>query len=227
MGLFKRKKEQEEEQETFSKSDNAILREAVDNGTPCIPFIPINALGQSLTVLKEEGFKGYFIARISALYPDGNVRHLYKEEFMLWTVARSAASSAESKGRTYFFLGFDQLMKYDENNPNEYLSPLILYQMNRSLFRLEFQEKLEFFHPQHSPLLELTYIPADRNIKFKDLHVVNFLLVANLYPSEERGDQSGFIEFYEQWKNLQYPVQGKELQQFFDKHVQGAKASLG
>jgi hypothetical protein len=225
MDLFKLKKKQEETPKTFSASDIAILKEAVNNGTPCIPFIPINALQQSLTVIKPEGLKGYYVARMPALYEDGTIRYLFKEEFSLWTAVHSLFGNIEKTGRTYFFLGFDQLMRY-ENSSHEYLSPLIFYQRNFSLFRMDLQEKLEFFRPEHSPLLELTYIPADHNIKIKDLHVINFFLVSNLHPLEEREDQSGFMEFYEQWKNLQYPIQGKDLHDLFDKYVQGARNSF-
>lgn len=224
MGLFKKKPQKEER--SLSKSDASILLEALDKGTPCIPFIPTNALRQSLTVLKPEGLEGYFISKIPALYPDGNIRYLYKEEFMLWWAVNGALSNAESKGRTYFFLGLDQPMKEYERTPNEYLSPLILYQSNFALFRTDFQEKLEFFHPEHSPLLELTFIPADQNIKVKDLHVVNFFLVAHLYPPDEREDPSGYIESYEQWRDLQYPIAGKELQNLFDRHIQVERDSL-
>ena len=224
MGLFKRKKKQEEKTNILNNSDNAILREAVENGTPCIPFIPINALRQSLTVLKPEGFKGYFVARIPALYPDGNVKYLLKEEFMLWNVANGAISNIENVGRSYFFIGFETLMTM--NSANEFLNPQIFYQPNYALFRVDTDEKLEFTQPSHSPSLDLTYIPADHNIQFYDVHVVNFLLVADLYPLEERGDPSGYMESYEQWKNLQYPIEGGELQNLFDRHVQGIRDSI-
>jgi len=74
-GLFSFKKKHEQEERALSESDRAILSEALYKGTPCIPFIPINALQQSLTVLKPEGLQGYFIARIPALYPDGSIKH--------------------------------------------------------------------------------------------------------------------------------------------------------
>jgi len=211
VSLFKRQKKQRDKPNTLSESDNTILREAVEKGTPCIPYIPINALRQSLTVLKPEGFKGYFIARIPALYPDGSVKYLLKEEFMLWNVANGAISNIEDVGRTYFFIGFDNLLVNYEKTPNRYLSPQIFYEPNYSLFRVDTDEKLEFSQPSHSPSLDLTYIPADHNIHFNHIHAVNFLLVANLYPPEERGDPSGYMESYEQWKNLQYPIEGGEL----------------
>ena len=231
MGLFNFKKKQKieqqtkEEKATMSESDPAILANAVKNGIPCIPFIPVNALRQSLTVLKPEGLKGYFIAKIPALYPDGSVKFLLKEEFMLWNVVNSAVSNIEKKGRNYFFIGFEMLMTKDDIT-KEYLSPLILYQANYSLFRIETDEKLEFFHPSHSPKLELTYIPADHNIHVNQVYVINFLLIADLYPVEEREDPSGFMLSFEQWKDLKYPLVGDELQAFFDLHIQGVKDLL-
>lgn len=226
MGLFnfKKKRDQEQKERSLSESDKAILSEALNKGTPCIPFIPINALRQSLTVLKPEGLKGYFIVKIPTLYPDGTIRYLYKEEFMLWMAADSVVSNTESKGRTYYFLGLDQLLTKYEDFP--YLDPEIFYQNNFCLHHADFQEELEFFRPKHSPLLELAFIPADHNIKFKHLHVVNFLLVANIYPLDEREDLSTIFESYEQWKDAKYPLAGKELQELLDKHIQSAKDSL-
>jgi len=72
------------------------------------------------------------------LYPDGTIKYLYKEEFMLWTAVQGAMSNVESKGGMYFFLGLEQLMETYENTPNEYLNPQIFYQSNLSLFRVEF-----------------------------------------------------------------------------------------
>ena len=85
MGLFDRlrgKDKQQRDQQPInekaglSENDRQTLMEALEKGTPCIPFIPINALRQSQTVLKEEGFKGFFIARIPALYEDGTIKYL-------------------------------------------------------------------------------------------------------------------------------------------------------
>lgn len=137
LNLFKRKPEPKEEK-TPSESNITILREASRRDRPCVPFIPIDALWQSLSVLKPEGFEGYFVARIPVLYPDGTIKYLYKEEFMLWTAVQGAMSNVESKGGMYFFLGLEQLMETYENTPNEYLNPQIFYQSNLSLFRVEF-----------------------------------------------------------------------------------------
>jgi len=230
MSFFNFKKKQKieqqtkEEKATMSESDSAILANAVENGIPCIPFIPVNALRQSLTVLKPEGLKGYYIAKIPALYPDGSVKFLLKEEFMLWNVVNSAVSNIEEKGRNYFFIGFETLMSNDKKN--EYLNPQIFYQANYSLFRIDTDEKLEFTQPSHSPSLDLTYIPADHNIHFSRVYVVNFLLIADLYPLQEREDPSGFMLSFEQWKDLKYPLGGDELQAFFDLHIQGTKDLL-
>ncbi|MDO8490993.1 MAG: hypothetical protein Q7T04_03130 [Dehalococcoidia bacterium] len=226
MGLFNFNKKKAEEQTAPSASDSAILADFLKNGVPCIPFIPISALRDSLSILKPEGFKGYFVARTPALYPDGSIRYLLKEEFMLYNVANSALSSTESKGRTYFFLGFDELLTSYEESRDRYLAPTIFYQNNRTLFRVDTNDKLEFAHLSHSPTLDLTYIPADHNVHFNHIYAVNFLLVANLHPAEERGDPSGFLSSFEQWRELQYPTGGKDLQALFDRHIQGLKDSL-
>lgn len=227
MGIFNLFKKQqsgklpETTNNQMSESDKEIIQNAIVNGIPCIPFIPINKLRQSLTILKPEGTKGYFVAKVPALYPDGSVKTLLKEEFMLWSVVNNIISDIEQKGRNYFFIGFETQMTL--SNDNEYLNPAIFYQQNYSLFRLDTDEKLKFQQPSHSPTLDLTYIPVDHNIHFKKVHVINFFLVADLYPVEERQDPSGFMLSYDQWKGLQYPLSGWELQSFFDVHVQMLK----
>jgi len=209
--------------EAIGEKDRNILRDALQKGTPCIPFIPINAIQQSLSVLKPEGFTGYFIVRIPTLFPDGTMKYLYKEEFNLWLVTKSV--KMESQGRTYFFVGLHQDMeKPPQDRP--YLEPQIFYQSNFSLYDVEFREEIEFFRPAHSPLLELTFIPADHNIKIGYLGVVNFMPVAILYPIEERQDPSGMIQHYDEWKALRYPTSGAELESLLHQHVQHLKSGL-
>jgi hypothetical protein len=73
-------------------------------GTPCVPLIPVNELLQSMSELKPEGLNGYFVAKVPALYKDGTIRDLYKEELNLLLASKSLANSAEKYGRTYFSL---------------------------------------------------------------------------------------------------------------------------
>jgi hypothetical protein len=211
--------------EALGEKDHNILKDALERGTPCIPFIPVNAIQQSLSVMKPEGHKGFFIARIPALFKDGITRYLYKEEFMLWLSIQGALGKMKSQGRTYFFIGLHQDMEKPPGN-RLYLDPRIFYQNNLSLHDVEFQEKIEFFRPAHSPLLELTFIPADHNLRVGYLGVVNFLLAARLHPIGEKEDPSGIFQSYEEWRSAQYPTSGAELENLLRQHVQHLKSGL-
>jgi hypothetical protein len=214
-------KERIEEQAGISETDIRIMMEALEKGTPCIPFIPISALRQSMTVVKPEGFKGFFIARIPALYEDGTIRHLYKEEFVLWLAIQGAVRKMNEKGRTYFFLGVDQPAEIPADSP--FINPRLLYQQNLTLFNIQFDEKLEFFQFEHAPGLEVTYIPAERNVKVNKMSIVNFSLAARLHPKEEREDPSATFQYYNEWKSALYPTSGDELREMMKFHVQIAK----
>jgi len=211
--------------EALGEKDRNILKDALEKGTPCIPFIPINAIKQSLSVLKPEGLTGYFIVRIPTLFPDGTIKYLYKEEFMLWLAIQGALGEMKSQGRTYFFIGLHQDMEKPSRD-RPYLDPKIFYQSNLSLYDVEFQETMEFFRPAHSPLLELTFILADHNLRVGYLGVVNFLLVARLHPVGEKEDPSGIFQYYEEWKSELYPTSGAELENLLRQHVQHLKSGL-
>jgi len=233
VGLFDRlrgKDKQQRDQQPInekaglSENDRKTLMEALEKGTPCIPFIPINALRQSQTVLKEEGFKGFFMARIPALYEDGTIKYLYKEEFMLFLAASGILSQMEEKGRTYFFLGLEQPIEMPPGY--QYVDPKMFYQNNLTLHNVEFSEKMEFSEFAHAPGLTVTYIPADRGVKVSKASVVNFSLVARLHPEDEREDPSGVFQSYEEWKSASYPTSGDELRQMIRFHVQVCKDAL-
>lgn len=210
----------------MSAEDKTNLKAFLENGTPCVPFIPVNELLQSMSELKPEGFNGYFVAKVPALYQDGSIRHLYKEEFSLLTAAKSLAANAEQSGRTYFFFGLDILVnEADAKHP--YISPSILYQSSLTLFDIEFLDDVEFFTTPLSPTLELCFLPVDKKIKVGRVHNVNFVMVAQLYPPEERSDPSSFILSYDEWKHLQYPTQGQGLSELFEKHIQNLKVMIG
>lgn len=224
---FKRKSSQDyiSQAREMTEDDIQIIREAVEKGTPCIPFIPIKALRQSMTVVKPEGLEGYFIARIPTLYEDGSIQYLYKEEFMLWFAIQGLISQVKEEGRTYFFLGLDQPCELPPDS--SYIDPRLLYQNDLTLFNVEFVEELEFFRLAHSPDFEVTFIPADRNVEVKKMSVVNFSLVANLYPPDERGDISQMFEYYEDWKRLDFPTEGEVLIDFMHHFVQQLRDSIG
>lgn len=211
--------------EALGERDSNILKDALERGTPCIPFIPIEALQKSLSVTKPEGHRGFFIARIPALFKDGTMRYLYKEELMLWLAVQGALGKMKSQGRAYFFIGLRQDM---ERPPRDrpYLDPRIFYQNNLSLHDVEFQDEIDFFRPAHSPMLELTFIPADHNLRVGYLGVVNFLLVARLHPLGEREDPSGIFQSYEEWRSAQYPTSGAELENLLRQHAQHLKSGL-
>jgi hypothetical protein len=208
----------------LSESDRQTLMEALEKGKPCIPFIPINALQQSQTVIKEEGLKGFFIARIPALYEDGTIRYLYKEEFMLFLAARGVLSQMEEKGRTYFFLGLEQPIEMPPGH--QYVDPKMFYQNNLSLYNIEFGEEMNFFEFAHAPGLTVTYIPADRGVKVSKMSVVNSVPVARLNLEGEREDPSGVFQSYDEWRNALYPTSGDELRQMMRLHVQNCKDAL-
>jgi hypothetical protein len=209
--------------EALGEKDHNILKDALERGRPCIPFIPINAIQQSLSVLKPEGHTGYFIVRIPALFKDGTIRYLYKEEFMLWLAIKGVLGTMKSQGRTYYFIGLHQDMEKPPGN-RPYLDPKIFYQSTLALYDVEFQEEMEFFRPSHSPMLELTFIPAVHNLRVAYLGVVNFLLVASLHPTGEREDPSSIFQYYEEWKSAQYPTSGTELENLLRRHVQHLKS---
>ena len=228
----------------LSDTDRNIMREAFEKGIPCIPFIPTSALQQLLSAVKPDHGLGYpasmeyidgalcygmlvnnkelvgkLMIRIPALYEDGTVRYLYKEPLSLLGVINPLLSHMNASGRTYFFIGIDIPMEAFRGTSNDYLSPLIFCQQNFSLYNVEFQEELEFFHSEYAPSLELTFIPEDHNPKVGQVHVINFTLAARLHPIGEKEDPSNIFQNYEQWKTAQYPTEGAQLKELFDFHV--------
>jgi ssDNA-binding Zn-finger/Zn-ribbon topoisomerase 1 len=207
----------------MSEEDAAILNQFLDNGTPCIPFIPIDALEQSLSIVKHEGLTGFFIARIPTLYADGSIKHLYKEEFMLYKATRGLTSNSKKKGSIYSFLGFELPMT--DIWEGKYLSTQMFYQNNLSLFRMNFQEEIKFFRQIHAPSLEVALIPANHNLKVKNVCVVNFLKVTQILLNDKEAT-SEIIMSPEAWNTLKLPSSGQDLQEMFSHHIASIREEL-
>jgi len=225
---FKGKQQPEEsgqQAKPLIESDKKILAHSLENGTPCVPFIPVKALAQSLSDLKPEALNGCYVARIPALYEDGSIRHLYKEEGALLLGAQGCMSQMQETGRSYFLLGLDVPMNWPPDRP--YVNPEMFQQQGQALFNIDFDEKIDILHTSLSPSLDLTYVPSDHNPRIRRINVVNFFLVALLHPQEERGDPSGITLSYELWKSLQYPTSGPDLKRLLRSQAQTTKEALG
>jgi len=207
------------------ESDKKILAHALEHGTPCVPFIPVKELAQDLIGIRPEALTGYFVARIPALYEDGSIRYLYKEEGALLFAVQGCLNQMQKTGRSYFLLGMDVEMNWPMDRP--YVNPSMFQQPGQSLFNIDFDEKVDIIHGLLSPSLEMTYVPSDHNPRIRRINVVNFFLVALLHPPEERGDPSGTILSYEDWKRLQYPTSGPELKDLLRRQAETTKKALG
>ena len=199
----------------LSVSDSNIIMQGISEGEPCVLFIPVNDLIRSLSVLKPGGAEGYFIARIPALYTDGTIKYLYKDQFMLLQAVQSLTK--EPKGKTYFFLGLDLPMAIPQKLKGLEISPEMFYTTQHSLFDVEFLDDVKF--SQSAPSLDLAFLPADQSLRLGHINVVNFILSSELHPLGERNDPSGSISSYEDWVRLQYPTSGPDLDYLFDRHI--------
>jgi hypothetical protein len=204
--------------------DKKILYQAIQMGIPCIPFININSLYESHGISNTPwGLSGIFLVRIPALFPDGFVRYLYKDELSLALLLSGIKNEISgSKGKTFIFVGLYQEKCQPPESP--FLDPRIFMGTQRSLFYVEFLENIDCnshivytrFRGQNPPL-DMAYVPIERNLKVAKLGIVNFTAVAALYPPEERGDPCGIITSYENWVSLKYPTSGLELHDLFQK----------
>lgn len=123
------------------ESDKKVLAHALEHGTPCVPFIPVKDLAMSLSDVKPEALKGYFVAKVPALYEDGSIRDLYKEEGALLFGVQGCLSQMQETGRSYFLLGMDVQMNWPPDRP--YLNPEMLQQPGQFLFNIDLGEELK------------------------------------------------------------------------------------
>ena len=208
------------EQSTLGEEDIRTLMEALEKGTPCIPFIPMSVLRLSLSGFKSEALKGYFVASIPTLFGDGTVKYLYKEEFHLFMAANGLLGSAEECGRTHFFLGLYQYDEEDVSQDKPYLNPEIFECGLYTLFDVEFREEMR---PTY---MSGIYVPMERKPRARNIGVVNFLLLSHLYPIEMRDEPSQLIQSYEDWEKAGYSTSGDSLAKILDDGVQFFKNEL-
>ena len=208
----------------LSAADRALITTQLEQGTPCIPFIPFNQLLKSMSDFKPAGFDGYYIARFQALYPDGSVKYLYKEEFTLWASVKRW--SYEPLGRTYIMLGLDEEVFTPHALSNDLILPEIFYLDKCELFDVDFLDDVQFAPYPNADGVDLAFLPSGESLRLGRVHGVNFFPVALLHPSEERDDASGHIHSFEEWKRLEYPTSSPELGELFDYLIEQLRESL-
>jgi hypothetical protein len=171
------------------------------------------------------GLTGYYIARIPALYPDGTLKYLYKEEGSLYWACITLANQMQATGRSYFLFGLDVL-----NDPGDadhpYIEPDFLMLHNLALHGIEFLDEVEFA-PLLGSNLDLLYLPAGERIKVGATHVVNFALGATKYPLGEQGDPSQCLFSYEDWMLCQFPTSGADFMTLVDPLTKSLQVQVG
>jgi hypothetical protein len=205
-------------------NDKKVLYQAIQIGIPCIPFININSLYASHGISNSPwGLSGIFLVRIPALFPDGIIRYLYKDELSLALLLSDIKKEiSRSTGKTVIFVGL-----YQEGNllpGSPFLDPRIFIGTQRTLFYIEFLEDIYCnnhivytrFGGQNPPI-DMAYLPIERNLRVARMGIINFTAVSLLYELKERGDPAGIITSYENWVSLKYPTSGLELHELFQK----------
>jgi len=226
LDFWRRKKQPTAEPPDSSLSAEEIktLKESLEKGFPCIPFIPMESLDQHMSELESADLEGFVMVKLPALYPDGSIGSLYKELSSLLRAARSFELDEEAK--TYFFFGFDLPLHTPAELAGQYIDPRVFCQSQNILYNADFADDIEFLPSPYCPEIELAFIQTTQNLKLRRLNQVNLFLTGLHHPPEQSHESSQMVLSFEEWRGRRFPTAGPELAELVESYVEHLRQTV-